>query len=47
MEIQAEYPNGGSENAMDKLTLPVPIVLGNMKRDLLALKAAFGPSGLL
>jgi sugar phosphate isomerase/epimerase len=47
VEIQAEYPNGGAENAQDKLTLPVPLVLGNMKRDLLALKAAFGPSGLL
>jgi sugar phosphate isomerase/epimerase len=47
IEIQAEYPNGGAENAMDKITLPRAIVLGNMKRDLLTLKAAFQASGLL
>jgi sugar phosphate isomerase/epimerase len=47
VEIQAEYPNGGAENAADKLTLPRAIVLGAMKRDLLTLKAAFGPSGLI
>jgi sugar phosphate isomerase/epimerase len=47
MEIQAEYPNGGANNAADKITLPRAQVLGAMKRDLLALKAAFGPSGLL
>jgi sugar phosphate isomerase/epimerase len=47
VEIQAEYPNGGAQNAADKLTLPRAIVLGNMKRDLLTLKAAFGPAGLI
>ena len=47
MEIQAEYPNGGANNAADKITLPRAQVLGAMKRDLLALRAAFGPSGLL
>ena len=47
IEVQAEYPNGGAENAQDKLTLPRALVLGNMKRDLLALKMAFGPSGLV
>jgi sugar phosphate isomerase/epimerase len=47
VEIQAEYPNGGANNAADKITLPRPQVLGAMKRDLLALRAAFGPSGLL
>jgi hypothetical protein len=47
VEIQAEYPNGGAESAQDKITLPREMVLGNMKRDLLALKMAFGPSGLL
>jgi sugar phosphate isomerase/epimerase len=47
MEIQAEYPNGGANNAADKITLPRAQVLGAMKRDLLALKAAFAPSGLL
>ena len=47
IEVQAEYPNGGAENAQDKITLPKALVLGAMKRDLLALKMAFGPSGLL
>jgi sugar phosphate isomerase/epimerase len=47
IEVQAEYPNGGAENAQDKITLPKAMVLGAMKRDLLALKMAFGPSGLL
>lgn len=47
VEIQAEYPNGGAESAQDKITLPREMVLGAMKRDLLALKMAFGPSGLL
>ena len=47
IEVQAEYPNGGSENAQDKITLPRAIVLGNLKRDRLTLKAAFTASGLL
>lgn len=47
VEVQAEYPNGGAESAQDKITLPREMVLGAMKRDLLALKMAFGPSGLL
>ena len=47
IEVQAEYPNGGAENAQDKITLPRAIVLGNMKRDRLALKAGFTASGLL
>jgi len=47
VEIQAEYPNGGSENAQDKITLPRAIVLGNLKHDRLTLKAAFTASGLL
>ena len=47
IEVQAEYPNGGSENAMDKITLPRAIVLGNLKRDRLTLKAGFAASGLL
>ena len=47
VEIQAEYPNGGAESAQDKITLPREMVLGAMKRDLLALKMAFAPSGLL
>ena len=47
IEVQAEYPNGGSENAMDKITLPRAIVLGNLKHDRLTLKAGFTASGLL
>jgi len=47
VEIQAEYPNGGAESARDKITLPREMVLGAMKRDRLALKMAFAPSGLL
>ena len=47
VEIQSEYPNGGAENAQDKLTLPRAIVLGNMKRDLVALRMGFAASGLL
>ena len=47
VEIQSEYPNGGAENAQDKLTLPRAMVLGAMKRDLLALRAVFEPAGLL
>ena len=42
MEIQAEYPNGGAENAQDKITLPRAQVLGAMKRDLEVLRAALG-----
>lgn len=47
VEIQSEYPNGGAENAQDKITLPRAMVLGAMKRDLLALKGGFAASGLL
>lgn len=47
IEVQAEYPNGGANNAADKITLPRAQLLGAMKRDLLALRAAFEPSGLL
>jgi sugar phosphate isomerase/epimerase len=47
IEVQAEYPNGGANNAQDKITLPRAQVLGAMKRDRLALVEAFAPSGLL
>jgi sugar phosphate isomerase/epimerase len=47
LEIQAEYPNGGAESGQDKLSLPREQVLGALKRDLTALRAAFRPSGLL
>ena len=47
IEVQAEYPNGGAQNAQDKITLPREQVLGAMKRDLLALRMAFHPAGLL
>jgi L-ribulose-5-phosphate 3-epimerase len=45
-EVQAEYPNGGAENAQDKITLPREQVLGALKRDLLTVRAAFDPSVL-
>jgi sugar phosphate isomerase/epimerase len=47
IEVQAEYPNGGANNAQDKITLPRAQVLGAMKRDLLVLREAFAPSGLV
>jgi len=45
MELEAEYPNGGSENGNDKLTLPRAQVIGNLKRDVLTIRAAFQQSG--
>ena len=45
MELQAEYPNGGAQSAADKLTLPREMVIGNMKRDILTIRAAFQQSG--
>lgn len=45
LEIQAEYPNGGANNASDSITLPRAQVLGAMKRDLLVLRTAFAESG--
>jgi len=47
IEIQAEYPNGGADNAQDQITLPRAQVLGAMKRDLLTLRRGFTASGLL
>ena len=46
-EIQAEYPNGGAENAQDKITLPREQVLGAMKKDLQVLRSAFSAAGLI
>jgi sugar phosphate isomerase/epimerase len=45
MELEAEYPNGGAQSAADKLTLPREQVIGNMKRDVLTIRAAFQQSG--
>ena len=45
-EIQAEYPNGGADNAQDSITLPRDQVLGAMKRDLETLRRAFAAAGL-
>lgn len=47
VEIQSEYPNGGADAGLDKITLPRMMVLGAMKHDLLTLKAGFAGSGLL
>ena len=45
MELEAEYPNGGSENGVDKITRPRAQVIGNLKRDVLTIRAAFQQSG--
>ena len=45
MELEAEYPNGGSESGADTITLPRAQVLGNLKRDVLTIRAAFQQSG--
>src|SRR5262249_8704560 len=45
IEIQAEYPNGGADNAQDSITLPRAQVLGAMKRDLQTLRSGFASSG--
>jgi len=45
IEIQAEYPMGGANNAADTITIPRAQVLGAMKRDLLTLRKAFAESG--
>jgi sugar phosphate isomerase/epimerase len=47
IEIQAEYPNGGADSALDYISLPREQVLGAMKRDLLTLRRGFSASGLL
>ena len=47
VEIQSEYPNGGAENAQDKITLPRDMVLGAMKRDRLTLRLALPPPGVI
>jgi len=44
MELQAEYPNGGSENGNDKLTVPRAIVIGSLKRDVLTIRAGLQQS---
>ena len=45
IEIQAEYPNGGAEDAHEKITLPRTQVLGAMKKDLEVLKKALVGAG--
>ena len=45
MELEAEYPNGGSENGADTLALPRAQVIGNLKRDVLTIRAALQQSG--
>jgi len=45
IEIQAEYPNGGADNAQDKITLPRSQVLGAMKKDLDVLRTALRGAG--
>ena len=45
MELQAEYPLGGAESGRDKITLPRAQVIGNLKRDVLTIRAALQQSG--
>jgi len=45
MELEAEYPNGGSENGTDTLTLPRAQVIENLKRDVLTIRGALEQSG--
>ena len=45
MELQAEYPNGGSESGSDKLTSPRETVLGLLKRDVLTIRTGLQQSG--
>ena len=45
MELQAEYPNGGAQSGADTITLPREMVIGNLKRDILTIRAAFQQSG--
>jgi len=45
MELQAEYPNGGAQSGADKITLPREMVIGNLKRDVLTIRAALQQSG--
>ena len=44
MELQAEYPNGGSEAGADKITLPPAQVLGALRKDVETIRAAFAQS---
>ncbi len=46
IEIQAEYPNGGAENAADHITLPREQVLAAMKKDQEVLRRALVGAGL-
>jgi hypothetical protein len=45
MELEAEYPLGGAENGAETLTMPREQVIGNLKRDVLTIRAAFQQSG--
>jgi Xylose isomerase-like TIM barrel len=45
MELEAEYPLGGSDTGATTLTLPRIQVLGSLKRDVLTIRAAIEQSG--
>src|SRR5262245_36424933 len=47
VEIQSEYPNGGANNAADKITLAREQVLGAMRKDQEVLRKAFREAGLV
>ena len=45
MELEAEYPLGGSNSGATTLTLPRIQVMGSLKRDVLTIRAAIAQSG--
>jgi hypothetical protein len=45
MELEAEYPLGGSNAGATQLTLPRIQVIGALKRDVLTIRAAIAQSG--
>jgi hypothetical protein len=45
MELEVEYPLGGAHSGANTLTLPRGMVVGNLKRDVLTIRAALQQSG--
>ena len=44
MELEAEYPLGGSNTGANEITLPRIQVIGSLKRDVLTIRAALQQS---
>jgi hypothetical protein len=45
MELEAEYPLGGSNAGATEITLPRIQVIGSLKRDVLTIRAGLAQSG--